>query len=243
MLSAQLTDTRRHVRLTKRRLNQSMNIGILGTGMVGNALGTKLVQGKNSVTMGSRTADNEAAQKWAAPLGDRARTATFGDAAVFGEIVFNCTGGAHSMEALGTVDAESLRGKILIDVSNPLQQAEDGSMIMSFCNTDSLGERIQKAFPNTRVVKALNTVNCEVMVNPSLVPGDHNLFICGNDAAAKGEVVSLLASWFSWKPENIVDLGDITGARGMEMLMPLWLRLFQGVIGHPHFNYQIVRGL
>ena len=81
------------------------------------------------------------------------------------------------------------------------------------------------------------------MVNPSLVPGDHNLFICGNDAAAKGEVISLLASWFSWKPENIVDLGDITGARGTEMLMPFWLRLLQGVIRHPHFNYQIVRGL
>jgi predicted dinucleotide-binding enzyme len=175
-------------------------------------------------------------------LGDRARTATFGDAAAFGEIVINCTGGAHSMEALGTVDAESLRGKILIDVSNPLQQAEDGSMIMSFCNTDSLGERIQKAFPNTRVVKALNTVNCEVMVNPSLVPGDHNLFICGNDAAAKKEVINLLANWFSWNPENIVDLGDITGARGMEMLMPFWLRLFQSVFGHPYFNYQIVRG-
>ena len=219
-----------------------MNIGILGTGMVGNALGTKLVQAGNLVTMGSRTAKNESAQKWAAPLGDQARTGTFGDAAAFGEIVINCTGGAYSMEALGTVDAESLRGKILIDVSNPLQQAEDGSMIMSFCNTDSLGERIQKAFPNTRVVKALNTVNCEVMVNPSLVPGDHNLFICGNDAVAKKEVINLLANWFSWNPENIVDLGDITGARGMEMLMPFWLRLFQSVFGHQYFNYQIVRG-
>ena len=219
-----------------------MNIGILGTGMVGNTLGTKLVQGGHLVTMGSRTANNETAQKWSTPLGDRARTATFGDAAVSAEIVINCTGGVHSMEALGTVNAESLRGKILIDVSNPLQQAEDGSMIMSFCNTDSLGERIQKAFPYTRVVKALNTVNCEVMANPSLVPGDHNLFICGNDATAKEEVISLLVSWFGWKPENIIDLGDITGARGMEMLMPFWLRLFRDVIGHPHFNYQIVRG-
>ena len=136
----------------------------------------------------------------------------------------------------------ALAGKILIDVSNPLQQAEDGSPIMSFCNTDSLGERIQKAFPNTHVVKALNTVNCEVIVNPSLVAVDHYLFVCSNDAAAKKEVISLLASWFSWKPENIVDLGDITGARGMEMLMLFWLRLFRGVIGHPHFNYQIVRG-
>ena len=202
-----------------------MNIGILGTGMVGNALGTKLVQGGHLVTMGSRTANNETARKWAAPLGDRARTATFGDAAAFGEIVFNCTGGVHSMEALGTVDAESLRGKILIDVSNPLQQAEDGSMIMSFCNTDSLGERIQKAFPNTRVVKTLNTVNCEVMVNPSLVPGVINSSFAATPQPKKR--ISLLASWFSWNREHRRSRRHHWCARD-EMLMRSG-RLFQGV--------------
>jgi predicted dinucleotide-binding enzyme len=219
-----------------------MKIGILGTGMVGNALGTKLVQIGNEVTMGSRNASNESAQKWVSSLGERARSATFRDAADFGEIVISCTGGAHSMEALESVGADPLRGKILIDVSNPLQQASDGSIIMAFCNTESLGEQIQTAFPWTRVVKALNTVNCEVMVNPSLVPGDHNLFVCGNDAAAKKEVIKLLGDWFGWKAENVIDMGDITTARGTEMMMPLWMQLFQGVIGHPHFNYQIVRG-
>jgi 8-hydroxy-5-deazaflavin:NADPH oxidoreductase len=219
-----------------------MKIAVLGTGMVGNAIGTKLVQVGNEVTMGSRTANNESAQKWAAPLGARARSATFADAAAFGEIIFNCTGGAHSMEALNTVGAAPLRGKILIDVSNPLEAVDDGSIIMSFCNTDSLGERIQKAFPETRVVKALNTVNCEVMIEPSRVPGDHNLFICGNDEAAKRDLIKHLGTWFGWKPENIIDLGDITAARGTEMMMPLWMRLFRGVIGHPHFNYQIIRG-
>jgi 8-hydroxy-5-deazaflavin:NADPH oxidoreductase len=219
-----------------------MKIGILGTGMVGNALGTKLVQLGNEVTMGSRSASNESAQKWASGLGERARSATFRDAASFGEIVISCTGGAHSMEALQSVGADPLRGKILIDVSNPLQQAADGSMIMAFCNTESLGEKIQTAFPWTRVVKALNTVNCEVMVNPSLVPGDHNLFVCGNDAAAKKDVIKLLGDWFGWKAENVIDLGDIMTARGTEMMMPLWMRLFQSVIGHPHFNYQIIRG-
>jgi predicted dinucleotide-binding enzyme len=219
-----------------------MKIGILGTGMVGNALGTRLVQIGNEVTMGSRTAKNDAAQKWAAPLGERAHTATFRDAATFGEVVISCTGGMHSMEALTTVGAEPLRNKTLIDVSNPLQQNKDGSMILGFCNTDSLGEQIQRAFPFTKVVKALNTVNCDVMVAPSRVPGDHNLFICGNDAAAKEGVVRLLGEWFGWKPKNIIDLGDITAARGTEMMMSLWMRLFQGVIGHPHFNYQIVRG-
>jgi 8-hydroxy-5-deazaflavin:NADPH oxidoreductase len=219
-----------------------MKIAVLGTGMVGNALGTKLIQREHEVTMGSRSANNEAAQNWASSLGERAHTATFHDAAAFGEIVISCTSGIHSMEALKSVGAEPLNGKILIDVSNPLQQDKDGSMILGLCNTDSLGERIQKAFPRTRVVKALNTVNCDIMVDPSRVPGDHNLFICGNDAAAKKEITKYLSEWFGWNPNNIIDLGDITAARGTEMMMPLWMRLFQGVIGHPHFNWQIVRG-
>ena len=219
-----------------------MKIGILGTGMVGNALGTRLVQKGHEVTMGSRTANNEAARKWASSLGERARTATFQDAAAFGELVISCTGGMHSMEALKSVGAGPLRGKILIDVSNPLQQGKDGSITLGFCNTDSLGERIQNAFPETRVVKALNTVNCDIMIEPSRVPGNHNLFICGNDAAAKKRVTQYLSDWFGWKPDNIIDVGDITAARGTEMMMPLWMRLFQGVIGHPHFNWQIVQG-
>jgi predicted dinucleotide-binding enzyme len=219
-----------------------MKIAVLGTGMVGNALGTKLVQNGHEVTMGSRTAKNETAQKWASSLGERAHSATFRDAAAFGEIVISCTGGMHSMEALESVGVEPLRGKILIDVSNPLQQDKDGSIILGFCNTDSLAERIQRAFPQTRVVKALNTVNCDIMIEPTRVPGDHNLFICGNDTAAKKEVTKHLKEWFGWKPRNIIDLGDITAARGMEMMMPLWMRLFQGIIGHPHFNWQIARG-
>jgi predicted dinucleotide-binding enzyme len=219
-----------------------MKIGILGTGMVGNALGTKLVQVGHEVTMGSRSATNEPAQKWASSLGGRAHAATFRDVAAFGEVIISCTGGMHSMEALDSIGAERLRNKILIDVSNPLQQDKAGSMILGFCNTDSLGERIQRAFPQTRVVKALNTVNCDVMVDPSRVPGDHNLFICGNDATAKKEVAKHLNEWFGWKIDNIIDLGDITAARGTEMMMSLWMRLFQGVIGHPHFNWQIVRG-
>jgi 8-hydroxy-5-deazaflavin:NADPH oxidoreductase len=219
-----------------------MKIAVLGTGMVGNALGTKLVQKRHEVTMGSRDAKNESALKWASSLGDRAHSATFRDAARFGEIVISCTGGMHSMEALETVGVEPLRNKILIDASNPLQQNKDGSMTLGFCNTDSLGEQIQRAFPFTHVVKALNTVNCDIMVEPSRVPGDHNLFVCGNDANAKKEVSKHLNDWFGWKIDNIIDVGDITAARGTEMMMPLWMRLFQGAIGHPHFNWHIVRG-
>jgi len=187
-----------------------MKIAVLGTGMVGSALGTKLVQKGHEVTMGSRTVNNEAARKWASSLGERARTATFQDAAAFGELVISCTGGMHSIEAFESVGAEPLRGKILIDVSNPLQQDQDGSISLGFCNTDSLGERIQKAFPETRVVKALNTVNCEIMIEPSRVPGDHNLFVCGNDAAAKTDVTKYLNEWFGWKTDNIGREDSIT---------------------------------
>jgi len=222
--------------------NNDMKIAILGTGMVGNALGTKLVQKGHEVTMGSRTANNEAAQKWVSSSGENAHSGTFRDAAEFGEIVISCTGGMHSMAALQSVGAEPLRNKILIDVSNPLQQTSNGSMILGFCNTDSLGEQIQRAFPQTRIVKALNTVNCDIMIEPSRVPADHKLFICGNDAKAKKELAGYLNEWFGWKIDNIIDLGDITAARGTEMMMSLWMRLFQGVIGHPHFNYHIVLG-
>jgi len=219
-----------------------MKIGILGTGMVGDALATKLVQIGHEVTMGARTATNQKAAQWAQRLGQNAHPGTFLDAANFGELVISCTSGTHAMEALQLVGAAPLRGKILIDVSNPLQQEKDGGMILAFCNTDSLGEQIQKAFPWTRVVKALNTVNCQIMVEPSRVPGDHSLFICGNDAAAKKDVTKYLTDWFGWNPVHIIDLGDITASRGTEMLMPLWMRLFQDVIGHPYFNYHVVPG-
>src|SRR5262244_1750301 len=96
-------------------------------------------------------------------------------------------------------------------------------------------------FPDVRVVKALNTVNCDIMIAPSRVPGDHDLFICGDDAAAKREVTDRLCEWFGWKPDNIVDLGDITNARGTEMFLALWVRLW-GVLGTPHFNIHVVRG-
>ena len=189
--------------------------------------------------MGSRTASNDAAEKWVQSVGGNAQAGTFAEAASFAEVVFDCTNGANSLAALRLAGAANLRGKILIHVSNPLDFSKGMPPTLTVCNTDSLGEQVQREFPETHVVKALNTVNCELMVNPSLVPGDHHLFICGNDAAAKGKVTNWLCEWFGWKSSNIIDLGDITGARGMEMWMPIWLRLY-GKIGHPHFNLRLV---
>ena len=218
-----------------------MKIAILGTGMVGNAIGSKLVQVGHQVIMGSRTAGSDAGREWQKSTGGKGQIGTFADAAALGEIIFDCTNGANSIAALRQAGTANLRGKILIQVSNPLDFSKGMPPSLTVCNTDSLGEQIQREFPEARVVKALNTMNCRVMVEPSLVPGDHNLFICGNDAAAKAEAAKHLGAWFGWKPGNVIDLGDITGSRGMEMFLPLWLRLF-GMFGDATFNIQVVRG-
>jgi predicted dinucleotide-binding enzyme len=214
-----------------------MRIGILGTGVVGQTIGTRLVQLDHDVTLGSRSATNEKAAKWVADNGSHAHQGTFADAAAFGEIVFNCTGGGISLDALQAAGAANLDEKILIDVSNPLDFSKGFPPTLSVCNTDSVAEQIQRAFPNVKVVKSLNTMTASVMVNPSLVPGDHDVFVSGNDAGAKQQVSDLLRS-LGWK--TIVDLGDITSARGVEMILPLWLQLM-GVFKSPVMNFHIAR--
>jgi predicted dinucleotide-binding enzyme len=218
-----------------------MKIGILGSGMVGKTLGTKLVSMGNQVMMGSRTAASDAGQQWLRAVGGKGQCGTFADAAAFGDLIFNCTNGANSIAALRQAGAAHLLDKILIEVSNPLDFSKGMPPTLTICNTDSLGEQVQREFPDTKVVKALNTVNCAVMVQPSLAPGDHQLFICGNDAAAKAAVVARLGEWFGWKKENIIDLGDITGARATEMYLPLWLRLMS-TLQTPLFNVRLAVG-
>jgi 8-hydroxy-5-deazaflavin:NADPH oxidoreductase len=218
-----------------------MRIAVLGTGMVGNAIASKLAKVGHRIMMGARTADSDAGQAWLRSVAGHADLGTFADAAAFGEIVFDCTNGAHALAALSQAGAANLRGKILIQVGNPLDMSKGLPPTLTVCNTDSLGEQVQREFPDTRVVKALNTVNCDIMVEPGRVPGDHDLFICGNDAAAKREVTNRLDEWFGWKPDNIIDLGDITNSRGTEMFLALWVRLW-GILGTPHFNVHVVRG-
>ena len=213
-----------------------MKIGVLGTGMVGQAIGAKLVELGHEVTMGSRSAGNEKALEWVAGAGQGAREGSFADAAAHGELVFNCTAGAGSLDALRAAGDEELRGKVLVDVANPLDFSKGMPPTLSVAGDDSLGEQIQRELPETRVVKALNTVNAAVMVNP--VAGS-SIFVCGEDAAAKEQVAGLLQD-FGWRAEAIVDLGGIDAARGTEMYLPLWLRLM-GALGTPSFNIAIVR--
>ena len=214
-----------------------MRIAVLGTGVVGRTLGSKLVELGHEVRMGSRHAGNENAAEWAAGAG--ASAGDFADAAGFGEMILNCTSGTGSLEALMAAGAQNLAGKVLIDVANPLDFSRGFPPTLTIANTDSLGEAIQRAFPEVRVVKALNTVNCAVMVDPSRVPGDHVLFMCGDDAEAKRDTLSLLGE-MGWPAERVLDLGDIGAARGMEMYLPLWLRLW-GALGTGIFNVKVVR--
>ena len=214
-----------------------MKIGVLGTGMVGATIATKLIALGNEVMLGSRKPGNEKAVTWAQANGANASQGAYAQAARFGEILFNCTQGTASIEALQSAGEDNLKGKILIDVANPLDFSHGAPPTLSICNSDSLGEQIQRTFPEAKVVKTLNTVNCEVMVNPALVPGEHDIFVCGNDADAKARVADLLKQWFGWR--SVIDLGGISAARATEQMMPIWLRLY-GVLGVPHFNVRVV---
>jgi 8-hydroxy-5-deazaflavin:NADPH oxidoreductase len=215
-----------------------MRIGVLGTGMVGKSIGTKLVQIGHDVRMGSRDSSSAKGAEWVAEAGPGASAGAFADAAAHGEVLFNCTSGMASLAALAAAGASNMDGKILIEVANPLDFSRGMPPPLSVCNSDSLGEQIQRTFPNVRVVKALNTMNCRIMVDPSIVPGDHDVFLCGNDASAKTDVTGYLKGWFGWR--IIHDLGDISGARGMEMILPIWLRLMSRA-GTPNFNFHIQR--
>lgn len=214
-----------------------MKIAVLGTGMVGQALGSKLIETGHEVMMGSRQAGNEKALAWMAQAGPSASQGTFADAVTFGELVVNATQGGASLAALQAAGPQNLAGKVLIDIANPLDASAGFPPVLTVCNTDSLGEQIQRTFPEARVVKTLNTMNAGVMVNPGSVPDHHVVFVSGNDRMAKAVVVDLLRS-FAWPAQDILDLGDITSARGPEMYLALWLRLM-GTVGSGSFNIDV----
>jgi predicted dinucleotide-binding enzyme len=212
-----------------------MKIGILGSGMVGQALAAKLAEQGQDVMVSSRNPAKVAA--WAGSVG--VKVGSLSDTAAHGEIVINATKGDASLEALRAAGEANLAGKILVDIANPLDFSRGMPPTLFVSNTDSLGEQIQRAFPQAKVVKTLNTLSAGLMVNPgALAGGDHTIFVSGNDAAAKAEVSRLLAEWFGWR--DIIDLGDISTARGTEALLPVWIRLMMA-FGHVNFQFKIVR--
>lgn len=212
-----------------------MRIGVLGTGVVGQTMGAALVAQGHDVMMGARSADNPKALAFRDKTGGR--TGTFADAAAFGEIVIHATRGATAVSVLEAAGAGNLAGKVLVDVSNPLDFSAGYPPSLTVSNTDSLGEMIQRTFPDALVVKTLNTVTASVMVEPARVPGPHTVFVSGNDQRAKGRVMDLLRS-FGW--HSILDLGDITTARGTEQMLPLWERLY-AVLGTGEFNFAVMK--
>ncbi|KAA9037138.1 NADP oxidoreductase [Ginsengibacter hankyongi] len=214
-------------------------IAVLGTGMVGDTIGSKLIELGHEVMMGSRTQGNEKAKAFVAKHNGKASAGTFAEAAGFGEIIFNCTAGVGSIEALKMAAEKDLDGKIIVDIANPLDFSNGMPPSLAIVNTNSLGEEIQKTFPQTKVVKALNTMWCGLMVKPAMINGgDHSTFVSGNDANAKEEVKKILKS-FGWNEANILDLGDITTARGTEMFLPLWLQIYTAT-NNGAFNIKIV---
>lgn len=215
-----------------------MKFGVFGTGMVGTTIGGKLVSLGHEVKIGSRTASNEKGAAWVEKTGARASQGTFADAAAYGDIIFNCTLGGATFEVLNAAGASALEGKILVDVSNPLDFSQGMPPTLSVFGRDSLGEQIQRAFPKTRVVKTLNTISANVMVDPGRVPGEHATFVSGNDVEAKQKVTEILRGGFGWK--QVIDLGDITTARGTEAYLMLWLRMW-GALGTPDFNIAVVK--
>lgn len=215
-----------------------MKIGVLGTGMVGEALASALVKKGHSVMMGSRQKGNDKAKAWAASAGANASEGSFGDAAAFGELLINATKGEFSLDVLNAAGAASLKGKIVLDASNPLDFSKGMPPTLTVANTDSLAEQIQRNFPEAKVVKVFNTLNAGLMVAPQSLKGDHTLFICGNDLAVKAQVIQFLAESFGWKEAQILDVGDITAARATESLVLLWVRIFMK-LGHPNFQWHV----
>jgi predicted dinucleotide-binding enzyme len=214
-------------------------IAVLGTGNVGQTIAKKLKETGYEVMMGSRTKDNSKMLEFAAGQSGSILTGTYAEAAAFGEIIFNCTNGQGSLPALTQAGAEHLRGKVLIDVSNPLDFSQGMPPTLDPVNTTSLAETIQAHFPETHVVKTLNTMWCGLMVNPALVnQGDHHVFLSGNSAEAKITAKQILQR-FGWKEDSMMDLGDISTARGPEMYLPLWLRIW-GATKNGTFNIKIV---
>jgi len=228
-----------------------MRIGVLGTGMVGRALAGRLAGLDHDVVVGTRNPEQTLARGDPDAMGNppyaawqkanpTVRLVTFADAGAHAELIVNATSGTGALFALEAAGAGNLSGKVLVDVANPLDFSQGFPPFLSVANTDSLGEQIQRTFPDARVVKTLNTMNAYVVIEPSRVPGRHSVFLAGEDAAAKETVKGLLGE-FGWPEEAIIDLGGIRAARGTEMYLPLWLSLM-GVLGTGDFNIEVVKG-
>ena len=226
-----------------------MKIAVLGTGIVGQVLAGRLAELGHDVTVGTRDPQATLARIEPGAFGTPAfgvwqvdhpavKLSTFAEASSDAKLIVNATAGGASLGVLEAAGADNLAGKIILDVANPLDFSHGMPPSLSVVNTDSLSEQIQRAYPAARVVKSLNTINCSVMVDPSRIPGEHTVFVAGDDADAKASVVALLGE-FGWSEDSILDLGGLVAARATEMFLPLWLSLMQK-LGTAELNIKIV---
>ncbi len=225
-----------------------MNIAVLGTGSVGRAIAGRLHELGHAVVVGTRDPQATLARSepdamgtapfstWHAEHAD-VGLATHAEAAAGAELVVNATNGSAAMAVLGLAGAENLAGKPLVDISNPLDFSNGFPPTLFVKDTDSLGEQLQRAFPEALVVKTLNTLNADLMVHPQTLGASSTVFVSGDDAGAKATVTELLTSFGH---DDVIDLGGIESARGTEMVLPVWLRLM-GALGTAHFNLKVVR--
>jgi predicted dinucleotide-binding enzyme len=225
-----------------------MNIAVLGTGSVGRAIAGRLHELGHSVTVGTRDPESTRARTepdgmgnppfsaWHAEHADVA-LASFAEAAAGAELVVNASSGQVTLDLLGMAGADNLAGKVLVDISNPLDFSHGFPPTLFVKDTDSLAEQVQRAFPLALVVKTLNTLTASLMVDPGSLGESSTIFVSGDDDGAKATVVSLLESFGH---DDVIDLGPLETARDAEMLLPLWLRLM-GTLGTSAFNIKVVR--
>ncbi len=213
-----------------------MRIAVLGTGAVGRTLARAFSDLGHDVVVGTRDPDETSRrEEWA---GSQIPLEPLETAATEAELVVNATNGTASLAVLERVGADNLAGKVLLDVANPLDFSQGFPPTLTVKDTDSLAEQIQRAHPEAHVVKSLNTVNAAVMVNPGSVgDGDTTVFVAGDDASARAVVKELLVA-LGWR--DVIELDGLDNARGLEMWLPLWVRLM-GTLGTPMFNLRIVR--
>ncbi len=198
-----------------------MKIGVLGTGDVGRVLGAGLAASGNQVMMGSRDANNAKLTAWIESTGKKASGGTFAEAAAFGDVIILATLWSGTENALRLASEEAVKGKVILDATNPLVFAPNAPPALALGHTDSGGEQVQRWVPGARVVKAFNTVGNAHMVNPNFPGGPPDLFLCGNDGAAKA-TVSELARQLGWP--TTTDIGGIEGARDLEPMCILWVK-------------------
>jgi 8-hydroxy-5-deazaflavin:NADPH oxidoreductase len=197
-----------------------MNIGILGSGEVGQKLGSGFIELGHRVKIGTRDPNQEKIKEWIKKSGDSASAGTFSQAAAYGQLIVVATSWNGTLEAIRMCDPKDLVDKTVIDVTNPLDFSAEGLPKLAVGYTDSAGEIIQRLLPEANVVKAFNTVGNPHMVHPEFPNGPPTMFICGNNDNAKKTVVNEFLTRFGWES---IDIGGIEGSRLLEPMAMLWI--------------------